>query len=155
MENKTSTIIKLVTFKIADYWMALPMKAILKIVNCPSPNQGGITPLGIVQLGSHTIHLLDLNSVFCFDTYATSPQSPQFLLVLCGIQNRLWGIALESPPDLIELPISEFQAISTDSRFASKKRWISHVAVLAEQEISRTLLLLDLKAALQPELVKS
>ena len=155
MGNSTSKIIKLVTFEVADYWFALPMKAILKILNCPSSKEGGVIPLGIVQLGSHTIQLLDLHSVFCLDAYGTSPRKAQFLLVLRGIQNRLWGIALESPPDLVELPISELQAVSTDRRFAPKKQWISHIAMPSEQEMNRTLLFLDLKAVFQQKLVKS
>lgn len=150
MDNDTSAIAKFITFKIADYWFALPMEVILKVVNCPSLDQGGIVPLGLVQLGPHTIQLLDLHGVFGLGNTPPPTQLP-FLLVLRGAQKRLWGITLASPPDLIELPLTTFHSVSVDRRFVPKKQWISHIAILSEQEISRTLLLLDLKAVFQSE----
>ncbi|MEM6252445.1 MAG: chemotaxis protein CheW [Cyanobacteria bacterium P01_D01_bin.156] len=150
MSVETSKIVKFITFKVADYWFVLPMKAIQKIVHCPPANEGGLTQLGMVQLGCHTVQLLDLYSVFGLGVAGKLPESTPFLLVLRGIQNTFWGIALESPPDLVELPLSEFQTVSANQRFVPKKQWISHIAILSEAKISRTLLFLDLQAVFQP-----
>ena len=146
MNNNTLKIAKFITFKVVDYWFALPMAAVLKIVNCPSPDKGGVVTLGVVQLGSHTIQLLDLHGVLGLDADVTPPDQAPFLLVLRSPQKKLWGIALDTPPDLSELPLNTFQAVSIDNRFALKKQWISHIATVSEQEINRTLLLLNLKA---------
>lgn len=153
MDKTISKTAKIITFKIADHWFALPMAAVLKIINCPPVDQGGIVNLGMVQLGSHTIHLLDLYSTFGLGAAPSSAltQTP-FLLVLRS-QKKLWGIVLEAPPDLIDLPSTLFKSVSTDKRFTPKKQWISHIAVISKQEISRTLLLLDLKAIFQHETV--
>ncbi|MEO0869573.1 MAG: hypothetical protein AAFY17_14275, partial [Cyanobacteria bacterium J06642_11] len=77
-------------------------------------------------------------------------QAP-FLLVLQPIHQQLWGIALETPPDLVELPTSAFQPMAADQRFKSRQNWISHVAVIPHEETKRTLLLLNLKTVFQTE----
>ena len=146
MDNKPSKIIKFITFKVADYWFSLPIAAVLKIVNCPPPEKGGIITLGVVQLGSHTIQLLDLYSMFDLDADAKTPNQLSFLLVLRNTQKKLWGIALDTPPDLIELPLSNFQAVPQNKYFATKRQWVSHIAVVSEQGINCTLLLLNLKS---------
>lgn len=149
MDNITSKQVKLLTFKIAEHWFTLPMANVLKVVNCPSSEQGGAVPFGVVQLGKHTIQLLDLYSVFGLG--ALPPEQPPFLIVLRShYQKMLWGIVLADPPDLVDLPVAMFKSISADRRFVPKKQWISHVAVLSEQTLSRTLLLLDVKAIFQP-----
>ena len=151
MDKTLSKIAKMITFKIADHWFALPMAAVLKIVNCPPVDQGGIVNLGMVQLGAHTIHLLDLYSTFGLGSAPSALTQTPFLLVLRGSQKKLWGIVLEAPPDLIDLPNTLFKSVSTDKRFSPKKQWISHIAVISKQDISRTLLFLDLKAVFQHE----
>ncbi|MBE9065817.1 chemotaxis protein CheW [Leptolyngbya cf. ectocarpi LEGE 11479] len=149
MDNDTLAIAKFITFKVADYWFALPMEAVLKVVNCPSRDQGGIVSLGIVQLSIHTIQLLDLHGVFGLGTTSPPRQLP-FLLVLRDANNKLWGITLESPPDLMELPLATFHSVTVDRRFIPKKQWISHIAIPSEQD-GRTLLLLDLQAVFRHE----
>lgn len=149
MDNSALESIKLITFKVAEHWFTLPMTKVLKIVNCPLPTAGGIVPFGVVQLGEHTIQLLDLYGTFGLGANATPPIHTPFLLVLRSHQKTLWGIVLESPPDLIELPQSVFKSVSADRRFVPRKQWISHLAVISEQTISRTLLLLDLQAIFQ------
>ncbi|MEM9805635.1 MAG: chemotaxis protein CheW [Cyanobacteria bacterium P01_D01_bin.56] len=149
MRKNTSRTVKFITFRVADYWFALPIKAIQKIINCPSQSEGGVVQLGMVQLGSHTVQLLDLYSAFGLGDHAKLPEQTPFLIVLRGLQNKFWGIVLESPPDLVEIPLDKFQAISADQRFVPKRQWISHIAILSEQKISRTLLFLDLNAIFQ------
>ena len=151
MDNKPSQIIKFITFKVADYWFSLPIAAVLKIVNCPPPEKGGIVTLGVVQLGSHTIQLLDLYSMFDLDADAKTLEKSSFLLVLRNAQKKLLGITLDTPPDLIELSLSNFQSVPKNNYSAAKRRWVSHIAVVSEQGISRTLLLLNLKALFTPE----
>lgn len=149
--SSKSKIGKFVTFKIADYWFALPMTAVLKIVNCPPPDQGGIVPMGVVQLSSHTIQLLDLYRTFSLGPNAISSNSASFLLVLRSAHSKLWGIALHTPPDLIQLPLTAFKSVSLDKRFAPQPSWISHIAIIADHDFKQTLLFLNLKTVFQPK----
>ena len=140
---------KFIAFELANHWFALPMAAVLRIVNCPPSNQGGTISVGVVQLGPHTIRLLDLQTQWGLQPEAHSPEETPFLLVVRGPQQALWGIALDTPPDLLELPLSRFKPVPPEKRLALKLQWISHMAVIAEQDIHCTLLLLDLKAMFQ------
>ena len=133
---------KFITFEVANYWFALPMEAVLKIVNCPPPSQGGTVGIGLVQLGSHTVRLLNLHQEFGHSTEAL-PQQAAFLIVVRNFQKELWGIALDTPPDLIELPLNTFKPVALEPPFDHKSNWISHMAIIAEKDITHTLLLLD------------
>ncbi|MGD1856770.1 MAG: chemotaxis protein CheW [Leptolyngbyaceae cyanobacterium] len=139
---------KYVSFQIANYWYVIPVDEILKIVNCPSPNQGGVVGLGVVQLGPHTIQLLDLYQIFGLPPQ-TNAGNPAFLIVLQNKNNQLWGVALETPPDLIELLPTVLKPVSLTERFTPQTPWISHVGVATEQQSQRTFLQLDLQALLQ------
>lgn len=149
MDKKTAKIERFITFKVADHWFALPMDSVLKVVNCPPSDQGGLITLCMVKLGSHTIQLLDLRKIFGLGAEMTPPSQASFLLVLRSTQKTLWGIALDTPPDLLELPPTAFQSVSADDHVVSRRPWISHIAVVFEQEGSRTLSLLNLKAVLE------
>lgn len=148
MDEPTSEIEKFIIFRVAEYWFVLPTTAILKIVNCPPPSQGGTIGIGLVQLGSHTIRLVNLHQ----EVGQISPPAPEdtpFLVVVRNPQKELWGIALEQPPDLIELPHGLFKPVSLETPFNHKTNWISHMAIVSEKERDRTLLLLDVHAVFQ------
>ncbi|MEM8805876.1 MAG: chemotaxis protein CheW [Cyanobacteria bacterium P01_G01_bin.38] len=149
MDNNTSKIERFITFKVADHWFALPMGKVLKVVNCPPSDKGGLITLCMVKLGAHTIQLLDLSKIFGLEADMTRPGQASFLLVLRSAHETLWGIALDTPPDLLELPLTTFQPVSAGDRTAPRRSWISHIAVVSEQESSRTLSLLNLKAVLE------
>ncbi|MEM6519869.1 MAG: chemotaxis protein CheW [Cyanobacteria bacterium P01_C01_bin.70] len=146
---------KFIAFELARHWIALPAAAVLRIVNCPPPNQGGTVGLGIVQLGPHTIRLLDLQPKLGLQSEAHQPEKTPFLLVIQESQQALWGIALDTPPDILELPFSRFKPVPPEKRLEPKLQWISHMAVITEQEIRRTLLFLNLKAVFQSKASES
>ncbi|MEM9905864.1 MAG: chemotaxis protein CheW [Cyanobacteria bacterium P01_D01_bin.44] len=149
MDKNTAKIERFITFKVADHWFALPLGNVLKVVNCPPSDQGGLITLGMVKLGAHTIQLLDLSKIFGLRADVAAPSKASFLLVLRSTQKTLWGIALETPPDLLELPLTALQPVSADDRFVSRCPWISHMAVVSAQGGSRTLSRLDLTAVLE------
>lgn len=144
---------KFAVFSVADYRFALPITTILKIVNCPPLNQGGTVGLGLVQLGSHTIRLLNL-----YREFGCSPKEPpeevSFLIVVRSPQKELWGITLDMPPDLVELPPTTFRPVSLEMPFNHKTNWISHMAMVSDHKsCDRTLLLLDVHAIFQSGLL--
>ena len=153
MKNNTPETEKFITFEVAGYWFVLPMAAVLKIVNCPPPSQGGTVGIGLVQLGSHTIRLLDLHQEFGRSS-DTIPEQAPFLVVVHNPQKELWGIALDVPPDLIELPLSTFKPVSLEPPFDHKTNWISHMAIVSDKKTDRTLLLLDVHAVFQHRIVQ-
>ncbi|MGD1952719.1 MAG: chemotaxis protein CheW [Leptolyngbyaceae cyanobacterium] len=149
MDIKTPEIGKFITFEVAGYWFVLPVTAILKIVNCPPPSQGGTIDIGLVQLGSHTIRLLNLHRELSYTAKVkTAPSgNAPFLVVVQDPQKELWGITLNAPPDLVELPLTLFKPVALETPFDHKTNWISHMAI--ESGSDRTLLLLDVHAIFQ------
>ncbi|MBT9312000.1 chemotaxis protein CheW [Leptothoe kymatousa] len=138
---------KYIIFQVASYWYVLPVTEILKIVNCPSPSQGGMVDLGMVQLGPHTVQLLNLHRLLDINSSAAATYG--FLVVL-RTQSGLWGIPLEQTPDLIELsPVTLKPVALGGERFQSSA--ISHVGLLEEQAGQRTLLRLDVNALVQQQ----
>lgn len=143
---------KYITFPLANYWCVVPVAEILKIVNCPSFEQGGVVELGVVQLGPHTIQLLDLYQLFEGATRTKTSTPSTCLIVLQAKNKALWGILLETLPDLIELLPTDLKPVSLDEHFTTHSPWISHVGVLSKSDDSRTFLQLDLMSMLQQSL---
>ena len=59
-DQRESEADKYITFKLADYLFALPSDKILKVVPTPTPSQGGMVSMGLVQLEQYSIQMLDL-----------------------------------------------------------------------------------------------
>lgn len=60
-------VTKYITFKLTDYLFALPSEKILKVVATPSPQQGGLVSMGLVQLEQYSIQILDLPQLLALD----------------------------------------------------------------------------------------
>lgn len=140
---------KYISFQVASYWYVIPVTEILKVVNCPPPSQGGVVGLGVVQLGSHTVQLLDLYQLFEGDSASSATLKSTYLVVLQRQESTLWGITLGTPPDLIELPASDLKPVTLANHATPQNPWISHVGVVVEQTHKRTYLQLNLEALLQ------
>ncbi|MEM7065159.1 MAG: chemotaxis protein CheW [Cyanobacteria bacterium P01_B01_bin.77] len=146
---------KYISFQVASYWYVIPVTEILKVVNCPPPSQGGVVGLGVVQLGPHTIQLLDLEQLFGSEAIARENLKSTYLVVLQRQENTLWGIALGAPPDLVELSSAVLKPFALAEHGTSQNPWISHVGVISEQTCKRTYLQLDLDTLLQPKVDRS
>lgn len=138
---------KYISFQVASYWYVIPVTEILKVVNCPPPSQGGVVGLGVVQLGPHTIQLLDLEQIFGGDA-TTRATLKSTLVVLQHQGNTLWGIALGTAPDLVELPSAALKPVTLADHGTSQNPWISHVGVIQGQTCKQTYLQLDLETLL-------
>lgn len=146
---------KYIIFKIHSYWYVISTAAVIKIVNCPPASTVETANIGIVQLGPHTIQLLDLDQMTNSDTSQKESAVKPFLIVLKSNTNKFFGIALKSPPDLIDLPSNVLTPVSLEKSFNPKNPWISHVGVINKDDDSRTLLQLDLEKILEQRLDES
>ena len=149
MDNNAPKAARLITFTLGDYWIGIPMASVLRVVNCPPPDRGGNLNIGVVQLGEHTVRLLNLRSQMALPDVASPNEEMPFLLVIWGLQQSLWGIALDKPPELLELPADLFKPVESDKRLSAKLQWFSHIAAVTDNEMSGTLMVLDLKAVFQ------
>lgn len=139
-----------ITFKLAGYLLALPTQQILKIVETPSLEEGGLVEIGLVQLGQHSIQILDLSKLLDLKetVKAAAIQNPPFLVVFQNSLQDLWGIALFEPPDLMNVPDYALKPVPPEKRLARILRWVSHIVTYDLNSNRHTLLLLDLPAIL-------
>ncbi|MGB3299476.1 MAG: chemotaxis protein CheW [Phormidesmis sp.] len=147
--DSAAEVTQYITFKLADYLLALPTQQILKIVATPSPEAGGLVEIGLVQLGQHSIQVLDLFKLLGLkETAKAAIQNPPFLVVFQNSLQDLWGIALLEPPDLMSVPDYALKPVPPEKRLTRMLRWVSHVVTYDLNSSRHTLLLLDLPAIL-------
>lgn len=140
---------KFIVFMIADYLVALPMVTVLKVVNCPPELNGNLRSAGLVQMGQHSIAVLDLHQKF------TSSQVPQlnrspFLVITQIVRGELCGIPVDEPPNIVDLPRDSIRALPKSYHQIGPLNLdiFSHVAVLSEEEKTFMIFLLDLNRVL-------
>ncbi|MEL7054466.1 MAG: chemotaxis protein CheW [Cyanobacteria bacterium J06588_5] len=154
-------------FKLKQYSIALPSENILKIVATPPPSQGGMVSMGLVQLQQYSIQILNLEELLglqstprqktVLDFRSDSNRSktvgtetnPPFLIVMRShIDEDLWGIAVNEPPELMNIPDRALSPVPEEVRLPGALQWVSHVVTRlsndSHAEISQTLLVLDL-----------
>lgn len=170
-DAKTSDTQKYITFKLADYLFALPSEDILKIVATPPPSQGGMVSMGLVQLEQYSIQTLDLPKLLGIKqqteaasqpasqaavdlselTETGATENPPFLMVLQNEAGDLWGIAVNEPPDLMDVPNYALKAVPAEKRLTRTLRWVSHVVTYDLGGERHTLLILDISILLEPQ----
>ncbi|MGB3291962.1 MAG: chemotaxis protein CheW [Phormidesmis sp.] len=138
--------IKYITFKVAGYVFALPSQEILKVVATPARSEGGLVSMGLVQLGQYSIQILDLPELLSLKTVerkSSSAENPPFLMVLQNADKDLLGIAVDDPPDLLEVPSYALKPVPPEKRLTHTLKWVSHVVTYSLGNNRHTLLLLD------------
>lgn len=135
---------KFIVFKIASYHWALPISDVLKVVNCSTLIDQGFRKLGMVQLGHHVIKILDLQPSNS-DHLPELSNSQTFLVITRNAQGELCGIVLESPPNLIEVPLEMMRSFPKSESPSKCFDWVSNVVVISQETISTTLFLLDVR----------
>lgn len=145
MHNQSTVLDKFIVFKIADCLLALPMNDVLKVVNCPAADNEGLRVMGLVQLGRHTIRVLDLHQQLNQKELPSSSEKISFLVISRSPQGELLGIAVDEPPNLMELPKESLRKIPHSEHQSNGFDLISHAAVISQKEFTTTILLLDLQ----------
>lgn len=143
---------KFIVFKIAEYLLALPISHVLKVINCASLINKGLGLIGVVQLGNHTIQVLDLHEQLA-GTQNLLPtdnllNNQLFLVITRTPQGELWGILVDEPPNLVELDSDMMRSLPHSSNQKSALKFMSHAAVITQENITTTIFLLDLERSL-------
>ena len=145
--NATPGEHKYITFKVGGYLFALPSQSVLKIMMTPSPEQGGLIDMGLVQLSQYSIQLLELPALLKLEQkdVEQKPNKKQteektsvqtsiltndatFLIILQAEQ-ELWGIVVERSPDLRTISDSELKSVSTSQKLSGALKGVSHVVI--------------------------
>ena len=127
IKNKTEEN-KFITFQLGDYLFALPSQDVLKIIVTPTPKQGGMVNMGLVQLGQYNIQILELQSLLKLEKSAvnTSASDSTFLIIM-QVAQTLWGIVVSQSPDLMNISNSALKPVPNSKRIAGALKGISHI----------------------------
>ncbi|TBR60987.1 hypothetical protein B4U84_09215 [Westiellopsis prolifica IICB1] len=143
-----SQVEKFITFTVADYWLALPIKAVLKVVTCPVGDDQKLNQMGLIQIGRHLIQVVDLHQYLSREAVNQLAKSQAFLLITPISQTELCGILTYEPPDLIELSLEMMQPLSQSYYQSGLLEIVSHAVVVAQEKGTKTIFLLDLQLVL-------
>jgi chemotaxis signal transduction protein len=121
-----------------DYLLALPVAAILKVMSCP-PISGSLKEgLGILNIGSQTITILDLYQKFAPHSAATEHrtrvQDYPFLILLKTITGEPCGIPVGEPPVLLDIPLNTVRPLPPSYRQVNDLNFASHLAIIPQDE---------------------
>ncbi|NER30706.1 MAG: chemotaxis protein CheW [Symploca sp. SIO1C4] len=148
MNNQQSTTQKFIVLKVADYLLALPIVDVLKVVNCPASAYREFKNMGLVQLGRHTIRVLDLQGQFSSGDVSQVSTNPDFLIITRSLEGELWGIGVQETPNLMDLPLENRQSLPKFESQSGFLELVSHSAVVSNSEVTNTIFLLDIKRLL-------
>jgi len=132
---------KIILFKIADYWFALPVAAVLKVVRFPPEFRTTLNQVGLARAGDRVICLLDLHQQF----NVAATRSTPFLILVQLSQHHIGGIPVEKPPTLLDISPSAVQLLPPSDRPATPLALAKYVALVTSQEPPLEVFLLDLE----------
>lgn len=136
---------KFIVFKIANYFFALPISIVLKAINYPQ-NNSDLNTTGLIQIGSHTLALLDLHQLLGDRTSHLAWNTP-FLLIVQVLQAELCAIPVDEPPNLVELSSDSIRALPHSYDRNNLLDLVSYGAILSEEGKTFTIFLLDINRA--------
>ncbi|NES20622.1 MAG: chemotaxis protein CheW [Symploca sp. SIO3E6] len=159
-----SNVGKFIVFKIADYFLALPIQDVLKVLNCPSEVRGDLRTMGLVQIGRHLIRVWDWHQELAglglpqslpvnasatelvpTDIFPKPTVKQTFLVITRDYQGELCGIAVDEPPNLVELPLELMQVLPQSMHQSGVFEMVSHAAVLSSGALATTIFILDVE----------
>jgi chemotaxis signal transduction protein len=134
-----------IVFKISEYYLALPIDNILRIVEYSPQHGEKLSVMGLTQIGRTTIKILDLYQSLGCDRPSQRAERSTFLVVTHDAQGQPYGIPVYSPPDLVEMPLGLMQALPLQAHSNTILKIASHAAVMDQEATTKTVFLLDLK----------
>lgn len=146
-EEQTQCV-KMVVFAIAGYRLGLPMESVLRVVNCPPELRDSQAVLELVNLGSHTISVLNLHARLSLQQGRPAQSSGNFLIV-AKAGEELCAIRVDAPPDLLELEPSMIRQLPAPYRQGHPLHIANQVAVLPQGKATLAIFLLEMKRVLE------
>ncbi|NEP51903.1 MAG: hypothetical protein F6K65_25155 [Moorea sp. SIO3C2] len=122
--------VRVIVFKIAKYWLALPMKVVLNVRDFPSNIKESSRDNRLIHLDNRTLTLLPLKPILVkpskaklplaksLDKTATVIKSPrelsnvgEFLIIVKTPRGEACAITVDKLPTMIDLPLSTIRKL--------------------------------------------
>ncbi|MBD2578347.1 chemotaxis protein CheW [Oscillatoria sp. FACHB-1406] len=133
---------KAILFKANRYWFALPMVAVLKVVNFPQELRTVLNEVGFVSLGDRAISLLDLEQSLD-STNRRHAKQGRFLIIVQLSAQQLCAIPVDTPPTLGEIDLANVRQLQVRAT-TPPLNLTSHIAPMRSEDSFLEVFLLDL-----------
>jgi purine-binding chemotaxis protein CheW len=153
--SKETETLRVIIFTVGDYQLALPLATVLKVMNCPPVISSSFKSLGLIYIGQAAIKLINFHAKLDPGKSKHPETEGRFLIILQPRLGELWGIPIDNPPNLIELPLTTFRVIPKSHCQDSLLGLASHVAIMSQEEMTSTIFLLDLDQVFNEEQQRS
>jgi chemotaxis signal transduction protein len=144
MAKVAKTNVKVIVFTIAGYRLALPMEAVLRVVNCPSEVSDRAQKVELIHLGQTAITVLNLHTHLSLKQVKPVAAKNSFL-VAAKAGTELCAIRVDTPPDLIELDPTTIRQLPSPYQQGHPLSIASRVAVLPQGKATLAIFILDMK----------
>ncbi|MDR9404759.1 MAG: chemotaxis protein CheW, partial [Halothece sp. Uz-M2-17] len=144
-------LLRVIVFPLGDYYFALPINAVLQVIESPPELTEHFEGFGLVMLEKQSITLLNLHRHFRYKTDPDTKETADFLILTQSRQGEFCGIPIYSLPNMMELPYDEIQPLPSVYRQTNLygiARFVTFVQ-FEEQEKKEGIYLLDVDQALQ------
>ncbi|MDJ0716991.1 MAG: chemotaxis protein CheW [Prochloraceae cyanobacterium] len=159
-------LLQVIVFTIQNYFFALPVEKVLKVIICPPIESNMSNGVGVANLEAETLTVIDLNFYFLqpflgSKTIETSNDrndySRRFLIKIQIKTGEAYGIIVDRAPSLADIPLTTIRPLPLSYRQESKISFVSHIAILPqpESEKEREIFLLGMEQMLAKKLVKN
>jgi chemotaxis signal transduction protein len=136
--NNDGETIRTIVFALADidrtsmaqYLFALPVEAVEKAIAYPSERAMLKDGIGMLNLGSQTITIVDLRQKFA----KIDPQedSSRFLILFHTQTGELCGLPVKDAPAMIDIPLDTIRSIPLAYREVNQLSFVSHMAIVPQ-----------------------
>lgn len=135
--SDNENLLRLIVFEVAGYWLALPITAVIKVIPCPAIISNNNQGIGMVNLGSAVVSVVDLQFRFT----SKSLVDPQFLILTFSQRREVFAIPTDRVPGMVEASLEQILPLPPAYRQVDALGLCSHMAVLEQEKV--TIYLLD------------
>ncbi|NJK53882.1 MAG: chemotaxis protein CheW [Leptolyngbyaceae cyanobacterium SU_3_3] len=128
---------KFIAFAVSDYRLALPIATVLQVVKCPLNPNRELSKMGLIQIGQHTIRVVDLHQQLGLEK--SDQVSRPFLLITQSSSKDLSAIPVGEPPSLIEFSLERMQQLPLSTHQPGVLAIASHAAIVSNEEATTTI----------------
>jgi chemotaxis signal transduction protein len=142
--DRPQSSVRVITFTIANQMLALPLNAIVKVVNCPPQMVNSTESIELFHFGQRAITVLNLYKHFAQSSQVAGGK----FLVITQLKQELYAFLVDTPPDLIDLPASSIRQLPDSYRQGHAFSIASCVAVLPAVE-GGTVFIIEVEQAIR------
>ncbi len=147
--KESQNLVKLVVFPMGSLTLALPMKAISRVINMPEVHGSGLSPVGVTTVGNLQLTIIDLHRQLFQVSAPQRTGKGGYLIILPTSAGFPIGIPTAETPLLTDVPTGDIRALPEAYRQADTLSIASHLTrITLESGETQSVFLLDVAAVL-------